>query len=79
MNCITGSYSQLSTKCQVCPHKTSCDNKRLEEVAYIIPNEPTTLHDSIKTNIGNQYTNADDITTALSKSLKLKMYCGFNR
>lgn len=79
MSCSTCSYSQLSTKCQACHSKDTCSNKRIEAVAYIIPNEQTTLQNSIKANIGNQYVNADDIAKAINKSFGIKINCGFER
>ena len=32
-----GSFSRLAVKCQECPSKDGCHNKRMEHVAYIIP------------------------------------------
>lgn len=38
MECQTGSFSRISEKCQKCEYKDICKNKRMEAVAYIIPN-----------------------------------------
>jgi hypothetical protein len=79
MNCRTGSYSQLSTMCQACEEKDTCQNKRLEAVAYIIPNTQPVIEHSVNLNVGNQYVNTEDIAKAINKSFGLKMNCGFER
>lgn len=33
----TGSFSRTAKKCQNCPSRDDCENKRLEMCAYIIP------------------------------------------
>lgn len=40
-NCKTGSFSRMASKCQKCPDRDTCNNKRMEALAYIIPSTPS--------------------------------------
>lgn len=39
--CDIGSYSRMSKKCRNCDKREYCNHKKMEKLAYIIPNKTT--------------------------------------
>jgi hypothetical protein len=67
------SMSQLSDKCSKCGKKDTCNDKRIEACAYIIPSTMRNIMSSAKAEInirlGNEFVNAEDIRKSITEQI----------
>ena len=86
-----GSLSRLSKTCQKCPYVNSCQNKRMEALAYYpesmvtdaaeniaAPMTQSILRETMKININGTLVEVykDDIEKQLYEKLYKDLYCG---
>lgn len=69
--CETGTYSRTASKCRKCMNKDYCENKRIEQVAYIKPSQQVNIDISA---INSGITN--EIAEAIAKTMGSRCYFG---
>lgn len=81
----TGSCSRMASICQKCPGKDTCQNKRMEAMAYIIPDDKLTLSPMAESpcvsslfEVNIQMPTMEDLSKQINESIARKInLCAF--